>query len=294
MTTHAIHTAPPEADASVPPPAHARSWLLVPATHIERRSAAITSAADAVIVDLEDAVFPTDKPQARDSLASWFGEENHAWVRINDATSTFWDDDLSMLASLPGLQGVVLAKTESADQIQATAARLAAGTKIVALVESAAGIEAAVQIARSDRVFRLAFGNGDFRRDTGAGPAPVALAYARSRLVIGSRIGGLPGPIDGPTLASDEIALKADTELSASMGMTGKLCMRHEQAAIVNTCLAPNQDDLDWAREVLSRLGVDGSRIQDGSDLPRLARARKIVELYEIYRPSVEHGDEPA
>ncbi len=148
-------------------PQQARSWLLVPASKPDTFDAALASAADAVILDLEDAVTAPDKPAARRDVAAFLSEHNHAWVRINDATTPFWEEDLAVLAGLPGLEGVMLAKTESGQQADATAERLPDGTKILALVESAVGLEAAPEIARTDGIFRLAFGSGDFRRDTG-------------------------------------------------------------------------------------------------------------------------------
>ena len=157
-------------------PDRARSWLLVPATKPDTFDAAVASGVDAVILDIEDAVAPAKKPAARETVVRWLSEGNSAWVRVNDATTPYWADDLAALSGLPGLVGVMLAKTESGGQVEATAARLADGTPILALVESAAGLEAATEIARADSTFRLAFGSGDFRRDTGMSDDPLALA----------------------------------------------------------------------------------------------------------------------
>lgn len=264
-------------------PDRARSWLLVPATKPDTFDDAIASGVDAVILDIEDAVAPAKKPAAREAVVRWLGEGNSAWVRINDATTPYWADDLAALSGLPGLVGVMLAKTESGGQVEATAARLAPGTPILALVESAMGLEAATEIARADSTFRLAFGSGDFRRDTGMSDDPLAMAYPRSRLVVSSRAARIPGPIDGPTLTANDSILGRDAALTLSMGMTGKLCMHSEQAAIVNRELAPSPTDVSWARDVIDALGADGAHVKDGSDLPRLAKALKINELAEIF-----------
>ncbi|WP_072802139.1 HpcH/HpaI aldolase/citrate lyase family protein [Rhodococcoides yunnanense] len=261
----------------------ARSWLLVPATKPETFSAAIASDVDAVILDIEDAVSPSAKPAAREAVVAWLEAGNSAWVRINDATTSFWADDLAALSGLKGLAGVMLAKTESGNQVDASAARLAEGTRILALVESAVGLEATPEIARADSTFRLAFGSGDFRRDTGMSDEPLAMAYPRSRLVVSSRAARLPGPIDGPTLAANESILARDSALTLSMGMTGKLCMHAEQAPIVNRELAPAPSDVTWADEVIDALGIDGSGVKDGSDLPRLAKALKIRDAAEVF-----------
>ena len=117
-------------------------------------------------------------------------------------------------------------------------------------------------------------GSGDFRRDTGAADDPLALLYARSRLVSASRAAGLPGPVDGPTVPRDATVLAAASRHAASLGMTGRLCLREEQVAVVDAALSPTAEELAWAGDVLDTLERCG--IRDGSDLPRIARARAI------------------
>ncbi|MFC9517163.1 HpcH/HpaI aldolase/citrate lyase family protein [Nocardiaceae bacterium NPDC056970] len=273
MTTHAHRPAHATIRADL-----ARSWLLTAATRPDAfpRPAAV----DALILDLEDAVAPADKPGARTSVADWLGNDREAWVRINDATTPHWADDLEALAGLPGLSGVMLAKTESGSQVEATRERLPEGTRIVALIESAVGLEAAPEIARAEGMFRLAFGSGDFRRDTGMSDDVLAMAYPRSRLVIASRAARLAGgPIDGPTVSANETILQRDCEATASLGLTGKLCLHPDQAPAVNRALSPNAHDIDWARDVIAELGTDGEHVRDGSDLPRLAKAKKLTAL---------------
>ncbi|MCK8670545.1 CoA ester lyase [Rhodococcus sp. HM1] len=264
-------------------PELARSWLLVPGNAPDRFDPAATSPADAVVLDLEDAVPAADKPGARAGVVDWFRGGGEAWVRINDATTPYWAEDLDAVAGLPGLEGVMLAKTESGQQVDATADRLPENTRILVLIESATGLEAAPEIARADGTFRLVFGSGDYRRDTGVGDSPLALTYPRSRLVIASRAARLVGPIDGPSLTDDPATLTQEAELTRSMGMTGKLCMTPERAAYANAALSPSPDDVTWAHEVIDRLGEDGSRVQDGSDLPRLAKAKKITRLARAF-----------
>jgi len=215
-------------------PELARSWLLVAATRPETFDDAAASHADAVVLDVEDAVDASHKDEARDDVARWLHGGGRAWVRINDATSPHWGDDLEGLRDAPGLQGVMLAKTEFAGQVMDTFNRLGARVPVVALVESAIGIENATEIARAKGVFRLAFGSGDFRRDTGMSADREAMAYPRARLVISSRAGGLPGPIDGPTVGSSHPILREQSAITVSMGMTGKLCLSTDQTPVVN------------------------------------------------------------
>ncbi|MFZ2175504.1 MAG: CoA ester lyase [Rhodococcus sp. (in: high G+C Gram-positive bacteria)] len=261
----------------------ARSWLLVPGGKPEMFDPAHASPADAVILDLEDAVTPDRKPRARHDVVAWLGEHRRAWVRINDATTPYWADDLDALAGIPGLEGVMLAKTESGMQVDATAERLPEDTRVLALIESAVGLEAAPEIARTDATFRLAFGSGDFRRDTGMDNSPLAMAYPRSRLTIASRAARIAAPIDGPTLGTDVEALQRDSALTLSMGMSGKLCMTIAQTAHVNAALSPSPAEAEWARRVIADLGEDGSRVRDGSDLPTLAKAKKINALARLF-----------
>jgi len=270
-------------------PELARSWLLVAATRPETFDDAARSHADAVVLDVEDAVDASHKDSAREDVVRWLhgadadGNANRAWVRINDATSEHWSPDLDGLRDAPGLQGVMLAKTEFGGQVMDTFNRLGARVPVVALVESAVGIENATEIARAKGVFRLAFGSGDFRRDTGMSADREAMAYPRARLVISSRAGGLPGPIDGPTVGSSHPILREQSAITVSMGMTGKLCLQADQAPVVNEVISPTRTDVEWAYEFLEDFEARGCIVRDGSDLPRLGRARKIMQLAEAF-----------
>ena len=189
-----------------------RSWLLVSGTDADRFERAQRSRADQIILDIEDAVDPAAKPGARSTVAAWLAGGGEAWVRINDVTTDFWADDVEELRGLPGLQGVMLAKTESPAQVTDTWHRLGGHTPVIALVESALGIEEATSIAKAQGAFRLAFGSGDYRRDTGTSADTLAMAYPRSRLVVASRVGQLPGPIDGPTVGSAHAILRDEID----------------------------------------------------------------------------------
>lgn len=131
----------------------ARSWLLVAAARPEAFDGADSSMADAIILDFENAVDPTRKAQAREAVIDWLGHRGEAWVRINDAASDFWADDVAALLDAPGLLGVVLAKTERPEDVTATFEGFAQKLPVVALVESALGIEEAVGIARAEGAF---------------------------------------------------------------------------------------------------------------------------------------------
>jgi citrate lyase subunit beta/citryl-CoA lyase len=257
----------------------ARSWLLVSGTQTGSFAAAQASRADQIIFDIEDAVDPALKPAARDDVISWLADGGEGWVRINDHTTPFWSDDVDALKGLPGLVGVMLAKTESAEHVAETFDRLGGRTPVLALIESALGIEEARSIAQARGVFRLAFGSGDYRRDTGTSMDDLAMAYPRSRLVVASRIGDLPGPIDGPTVGTSHPVLREQSEVAVALGLTGKLCLDIDQLPVINEVISPTKSDVTWARDFLADFEARGRVIRDGSDLPRLGRAQKIDKL---------------
>jgi citrate lyase subunit beta/citryl-CoA lyase len=258
----------------------ARSWLLVGASAgaLFSFDSAAHSRADQIVLDLEDAVDPKYKIAARTTVVDWLLQGNRAWVRINAMDTAFWAGDLDALRGVPGLAGVMLAKADTANQVEETFRLLGATVPIVPLIESALGIEAATRIAQADGSFRLAFGSGDYRRDTGTGNDNLAMAYPRSRLVVASRIGNLPGPIDGPTVGGNHPQLREQAAVSVSLGMTGKLCLDLEQPNVINESMSPSPTDVAWAQNFLRDFERGGSVIRDGSDKPRLARAQTIIE----------------
>ncbi|WP_334172328.1 HpcH/HpaI aldolase/citrate lyase family protein [Sinomonas sp.] len=260
-------------------PEIARSWLLVNAMRPDTFSEASSSRADAVILDIEDAVDPSHKGEARENVIRWMHDGGQAWVRINDATSPFWADDLAGLRGTTGLLGVMLAKTESSDQVTESYHRMDGKTPVIPLVESAVGIEEANHIAKAQGAFRLAFGSGDFRRDTGMAATPEAMAYPRAKLVVASRVGGLPGPIDGPTVGTNHPILREQSAITVMMGMTGKLCLAIDQTTVINEVISPTPSDVAWASDFMRDFEANGRVIRDGSDLPRLGRAEKIMKL---------------
>lgn len=285
-TGHPVSAAPAVAPVD---PAIARSWLLVPGTADALADRIARSAADVVVVDLEDGVAPDRKGEARRALVAAVAAlaetdpaaAGRVWVRIADAASDEWRADVALLRGRDLVAGVVLAKVETAAHVRRTLDALGGTGPLVALVESARGVEAALEIASAPGVTRLAFGSGDFRRDTGAADDPLALLYARSRLVSTSRAAGLPGPVDGPTVPRDAGVLVEASRHAASVGMTGRLCLREEQVAVVNDAMSPSAPEIAWALEVLETFERCG--IRDGSDLPRLSRARGICDAAEAF-----------
>jgi citrate lyase subunit beta/citryl-CoA lyase len=275
-----LHTDPSDAGSRIDP-VLARSWLLVNGGQYERFPVAVHSRADIVVLDIEDAVAPKDKVSARDNVLRWLNAGNTDWVRVNGFGTAWWADDLEKLSGT-SVGGVMLAMVESVDHVTETAKRLP-GVPIVALVETARGLERITEIAAAKGTFRLAFGIGDFRRDTGFGDNPATLAYARSRFTIAAKAAHLPSAIDGPTVGSSALKLSEATAVSAEFGMTGKICLTPDQCSAVNEGLSPSQDEISWAKEFFAEYERDGGEIRNGSDLPRIARATKILDLARAY-----------
>ncbi|GGF31807.1 HpcH/HpaI aldolase/citrate lyase family protein [Williamsia phyllosphaerae] len=277
-------------------PVLARSWLLVNGVSADRFQAAAHSRADIVVLDIEDAVAPKDKVSARDNVIEWIAAGNSDWVRVNGFGTPWWADDLDALRAVgesgATVGGVMLAMVESVDHVTETAKKLP-GVRIVALVETARGLERISEIAAAKGTFRLAFGIGDFRRDTGFGDQPATLAYARSRFTIAAKAAHLPSAIDGPTVGSSALKLSEATAVSSEFGMTGKICLAPDQCAAVNEGLSPSQEEIAWAREFFTEFERDGGEIRNGSDLPRIARATKIIDLARSYGIEIhpDHDD---
>jgi citrate lyase subunit beta/citryl-CoA lyase len=278
-TEHRVSSTEVRRERRTVDPEIARSWLLVNGNRPETFDTARASRADQIILDIEDAVDPARKDAAREQVLVWLAAGNRAWVRINDRSTPFWSDDVGRLAGVEGLDGVLLAKTEAAEHVTETFDRLGGTVPVLPLIESAVGIEAAVTIAGARGAFRLAFGSGDYRRDTGTSADDLAMAYPRSRLVVASRVGNLPGPIDGPTVGSSHPVLREQSQTTVALGMTGKLCLDIGQLPVINEVISPTPSDVAWARDFLAEFEARGREIRDGSDLPRLGRAQKIEKL---------------
>lgn len=257
------------------------SWLFVPGDRPDRFDKAAASGADEIILDLEDAVAVADKVTARIAAIDWLATGS-AWVRINPAGTPWHDDDVSALASAPGLRGVMIPKAEDVETLDAVH-RDIGGRPLVALVESALGLTRAIDIARCASVERLAFGSVDFALDIEADESDTALLFARSTLVVVSRVARIAAPIDGVTtdLNDSEVA-RRDAERARGLGFGGKLCIHPNQVAVVGAAFRPTQEEVEWAHQVLtdasSGAGALASATGQMIDKPVLARAQRILD----------------
>lgn len=263
-----------------------RSYLFVPGDRPERFAKAWDSDADAVILDLEDAVAPQDKDAARAAVAGWLSAERPVWVRINAGDTAAFEGDLQLIGR-PGLAGLMVPKAEALAPALLAAAT-AADCPLLALVETARGIALAQEIARTPGVARLAFGSIDFQADLGIESEEGLLPF-RSMLVLASRLAGLPPPVDGVCTALDDAAvLDADSRRSRALGFGGRLCIHPKQVGTVHAAWAPTQAEKAWARRVVEAMDASGgSAVRvDGRmvDQPVLIRARQWLDAADMGR----------
>lgn len=256
------------------------SLLFVPASRPERIAKALDAGADAVIVDLEDAVAPSDKDAARAALALILDPARPVMVRINGADTHWFAADLELLHR-PGVAAAILPKAEDAEDI-AVVATAAAGRPVLPLVESALGFEQRMALAHSPGVERLVFGQIDFQADMGMRCNEEELLPFRVALVLASRLANIAPPIDGPTTAiDDETLLRADAQRARRLGFGGKLCIHPRQVAVVNQSFTPSTDEVAWAQRVIeadaraggAAVAVDGKMV----DRPVVLRAQAIL-----------------
>lgn len=257
----------------------ARSLLFVPGNRPDRFEKALAAGADVVVLDLEDAVAPPEKPAAREHIARFLrGNGKPCVVRVNATTTAWHRDDVAMAADRGA--AVMLPKAENAADVCAVAGQV----EVIALVETALGVLNSFAIASAPGVSRLAFGSLDFAAELGINADDHhALYAARTQLVLASGAAHLPPPVDGVTSAvHDEVRLRADLANAHRLGFGGKLCIHPAQVDAVNAGFAPSQDEVEWATEVIAAVraaGDTGVIVLNGRmvDAPVIRRAERIL-----------------
>lgn len=269
------------------PVALMRTVLFVPGSRPERFSKALAAGADAVIIDLEDAVEEDQKDKARDHIREFANTTPDArfMVRVNDATTPWFADDLAMCAGLEAVEAVVLPKAEYAEQVQRVTQ---AGKTTLPIVESPRGVLALAELAASPGVSRLSFGSLDLMLELGTTPdtpaAHTLLEHVRCQILLHSAQHGLAQPLDGvfPDF-SDLPGLQEHALHIKHMGFAGMLCIHPAQIAPIHTAFMPTESEQDWARrvvEIADRTGASAFQL-DGKmvDVPVIQRARRILAL---------------
>lgn len=281
-----------------------RTLLFAPAIHARHVEKALGGAADGVILDLEDAIAVAEKPAARQAARQALASRGvsgaqQVYVRVNGLTTPFTYDDLREVVG-PGLDGIILPKTESAAQLATVdwlltqlerAAGLADGAiEIMPIIETAAGVARLTEIAgASQRVRRLNFGAGDFSLDTNMTwtAGHEGILWARIQLVIASRAAGLEAPLDTVyAQLTDDDGLRMEADQAKRLGFQGKACIHPRQVDVVNEVFTPSAADVAQARAIVDAFaeaeaqGVASIRIGGQFiDYPVAARAQRTLDL---------------
>ena len=285
-----------------------RSFLFTPANVARRVEKALGLEADAVILDLEDSVAPSDKAASRPAVVAALARPRKSllYVRCN-APSTQWCYADLVQTVRKGLDGVVVPKIESAADLHAIDWLLAnverehgmaeGSLDLLPQIETAAGVQRVDRIVQARnlrpysgpwRVKRLCFGAGDYANDMGLSPTldEPELLDARARIVLASRAAGLEGPIDSPWFHFKESAAFARAlERSRRGGFQGRCCVHPDQIAPVNEAYMPAAEEIASAQRIVAAFAeaekrgaaaiqVDGQMI----DYPIVHRAQKLLD----------------
>jgi citrate lyase subunit beta / citryl-CoA lyase len=265
------------------------SYLFVPGNRPERFEKAYAAGADVVILDLEDAVQPDQKLEARAAVLAALKTVRLAWVRINSADTPWFADDVATLSAHPGVAGLVLPKGETREQVEAILANAHPTLGVMPMIETARGFAQLAAVCAAPRVTRVAFGTLDFQIDLGIDGDGEELHMFRSQIVLASRLAGIGAPVDGVTTTiTDTDTIEDDARRGRRFGFGGKLCIHPKQLGPVHRASAWTDVERQWAQRVLqavetsngSAVAVDGKMV----DLPVILRARRIMDEVTLTR----------
>lgn len=240
------------------------TWLYVPGIRPELFSKA-AAAADGIVIDLEDAVRPSMRVEARRDVAAFFEHQRvdvPVLVRINPVGTSDIDKDLELLEPLMRggqVDGIRISKVDQADQVEwvASATRgWSASPILICQLESARALRNAFEIADVEGVHSIMLGEGDLRADLrlpmGTAGDP-GLLFARQTAVVASRAAGLPSPVGSAfTNIKDEDALQATSAELRALGFFGRSCIHPRQVAVVRAVFASSKQERDSAEQVVA------------------------------------------
>ncbi|MBF2759264.1 MAG: CoA ester lyase [Ectothiorhodospiraceae bacterium AqS1] len=291
-----------------------RSMLFAPGNHPRRVEKALGLEADSVILDLEDAVAISEKVLARQEVAKALARPRRASVRVrvNAFETPFCVDDLRVVA-IAGLDGIVLAKVESAAQLVAVDWLLRSlererglpegGIDLMPIIETARSLSSLREIAACGlaRVRRLSFGAADLTLDLGMHwtREEHELDSVRTRIVIESKAAGLEAPVDTVFARLGDLeGLRACARRARDLGFQGKLCIHPEQIEPINTLFTPDEEEIARALSIIAAFDAaeaagSASIRLDGQfiDYPIVERARRIVSIAQRDRRPPMPGD---
>ena len=271
-----------------------RSVLFTPGTRPERIQKALREgAADVVVADLEEAVAPGDKFEARIAVRDALldvpqGEAKSVRaVRINPWPSRLAEEDLHVvLSAKPDV--IVVPKAESVDALHALAARLEGhDCGLLLILETAGGVLNAQHLAACDRVVAIAFGAEDLAADVGMRRTPdnAEVAVPRSLVALAAASAGVHA-IDMITADFRDVErTRREATEARGLGYAGKMCLHPAQGQVVHDAFAPTEDERAWAQKVVAAAdgagaGSGGVVVVDGKmiDVPLVRQARRILD----------------
>lgn len=279
-----------------------RSWLFVPATRPERFDKAANSGADAVIIDLEDAVESADKPQAREHIAEYVAQydkrkTDRAEVALKSGTTELWlrlnndahlTEDLVLCQSLAAhevISGIVLPKVTKASQVELVFESLK--LPVVAQIESAQGISQLEAIAQSEGLMALSYGRLDISNEldltAGSQAEQDFFTHLRIQIRLVSQAHNLTAPIE--SIYADfknETAMKATAGYVSDLGFSGMLCIHPRQVNIANQAFKASDSQLAFATKVIehyqktgdSTFAIEGVMV----DLPVILQCQRLLQ----------------
>lgn len=256
-----------------------RSYLFVPGDRPERFAKATASGAHCVVIDLEDAVSPSNKKRARDSACEWLMARRPAAVRINGVDTPWFAADLAMCRRA-GVPSIMVPKAQRASDLLCI--HKIAGAALLPIIESAQGVAMARRLAGVPGVQRLILGSVDLRLDLGISGDDADLSSYSQELVLASRLAGIDAPVAGVTLeVTDRGAVEQDAQRSRKAGFGAKLCIHPAQVHAVNSSFQPSQAEMDWARSVVdaATASTEGVFQINGQmvDAPVIDRANRLL-----------------
>ncbi|SEP51217.1 HpcH/HpaI aldolase/citrate lyase family protein [Amycolatopsis saalfeldensis] len=264
------------------------TFLYTPADRPDRVRKALESTADVVLVDLEDAVAPAHKDEARANAVRLLASGTRpVQVRVNHPSTPWHEADLAALAGLPLTVGARIPKTESPQEILVLAAALP-GRALHPLIESALGVERALEIATaSPAIASISLGEADLRSDLQVDDE-AALAWPRSRVIVAARAARLPPPAMSvyPNVRDLE-GLAASCRAGRALGFRGRTAIHPVQLETIRSAFLPTPREVLRAKEVLDRVagataaGVGAIALADGTflDVAMVEQARAVLTL---------------
>ncbi|MBY0422622.1 MAG: CoA ester lyase [Parvularculaceae bacterium] len=262
-----------------------RSLLFVPGARPDRFEKALAAGADAVAIDLEDAVAPPDKATARRETLAFLGRSRPGLgLRIN-ALSTLdgFRDVVALAESGASPAFLMIPKASGADELLQLRAVLGeASPPLFPLMETAEALYALPAMARViGPAGALVFGGADYSAAIGSDMGPDALAHARAAIVAAAALSGC-GTLDVPHLdVKDALGLKAGTERAKAMGFTGRACIHPDQVPVVNAVFTPTADEIARAEKVKAAYAAAGGGVAllDGKliERPVLRAAERVL-----------------